>query len=234
MDKIRVAICVPSAGYCPIFFAQSLAETMMCAQVLRSRSEATGFDMKIFIRQSSNIPNNREALVDMAMEWGCTHVLFIDDDMVFNPNLMEMLLSRRLPYVACNYPKRQTPCEFTATRADHTGEMVTDKNSVAMEEAWYTGFGFCMIERQVFEKVAKPWFLPYFDPQQQQISTEDNPFCEKVRAAGFKVLVDHTASRLLGHFGHHIYTWKEFKSANIIPEDEAFPHRFSVVENKVA
>jgi hypothetical protein len=208
-EKIRVAVCIPSAGYVPIFFAQSLAEMMMCSQVLRSRSEASGFDIRMFIRQSSNIPNNREELVNGAMRWGCTHVLFIDDDMVFNPNLMEMLLSRRLPYVACNYPKRQTPFEFTATKADRSGMMHTGENSVAMEEAWYTGFGFCLIEAQVFDKVPRPWFLPYYDEAQKEISTEDNPFCQRVREAGFKVLVDHTASRHLGHFGHHVYTWKE-------------------------
>jgi hypothetical protein len=208
-ERIRIAICIPSAGYCPIFFAQSLAETMMCSQVLRSRSEASGLDIRLFVRQSSNIPNNREALVDMAMKWGCTHVLFIDDDMVFNPNLLELVLSRRLPYVACNYPKRQTPFEFTATKLDKSGPMPTLKTSGGLEEAWYTGFGFCMIERQVFEKIPKPWFLPYFDEAQQQISSEDNPFCQRVREAGFKVLVDHNASKHLGHFGHHIYNWKE-------------------------
>jgi hypothetical protein len=208
-ERIRVAICVPSAGQCPIFFAQSLAEMMMCGQMLRSRSEASGLDLRIFIRQSSNIPGNREALVDQAMEWGCTHVLFIDDDMVFNPNLLELLLSRRMPFIACNYPKRQEKFEFTATKADRSGQINTGQASMAMEEAWYTGFGFCLIERQVFEKIPKPWFLPYFDPVQQQISTEDNPFCEKVRGAGFKVLVDHNASKHLGHFGHHIYTWKD-------------------------
>jgi hypothetical protein len=208
-ERIRVAICVPSAGDCPIFFAQSLAEMMMCAQVLRSRSEASGVDIKIFIRQSSNIPNNREALVDQAMEWGATHILFIDDDMVFNPNLLEMLLSRRLPYIACNYPKRQEPFEFTATKANRSGHITTGEASLAMEEAWYTGFGFCLIERQVFEKIPKPWFLPYFDAVQQQISTEDNPFCERVREAGFKVLVDHTASKHIGHVGTKVYTWKD-------------------------
>jgi GT2 family glycosyltransferase len=216
-ERIRVAICVPSSGQCSIFFAQSLAEMMMCGQVLRSRAEASGFDMRIFIRQSSNIPGNREALVDQAMEWGCTHVLFIDDDMVFNPNLLELVLSRRLPFVACNYPKRQTPFEFTATKADRSGHIQTTKASMAMEEAWYTGFGFCLIERQVFEKIPKPWFLPYFDPVQQAISTEDNPFCERVREAGFKVQVDHSASKHIGHYGNKVYTWEDNPESPAVP-----------------
>ena len=210
MSQVRIAICVPSAGYCPIFFAQSLAELMMCVQTLqRARPEASGFETRIFIRQSSNIPNNREALVDQALGWGCTHVLFIDDDMVFNGHILEMLLSRRQPYVACNYPKRQHPFEFTATRIDKTGPIHTNNLTIGMEEAWYTGFGAALIEREVFEKIPKPWFLPYFDPQQQQISSEDNPFCQRVRDAGFKVLVDHNASKHLSHFGHHFYNWKE-------------------------
>jgi len=209
-ESIRVGVCVPSAGMCPIFFAQSVVEMFINAnQVLRSRKDASDFAMRMFIRQSSNIPNNRQKLVEQALEWGASHILFIDDDMIFDPRLLEVLLSRRLPMVACNYPKRQLKFEFTATKADRSGYMETTKNSAGFEEAWYCGFGFCLIERQVFEKKPKPWFMPYYDTESGDVSSEDNPFCELVRQAGFKVLIDHAASRQIGHMGQHIYTWRE-------------------------
>jgi hypothetical protein len=209
-ERLKIAICIPSAGYCPIFFAQSLAELMMCSKnIMRARPESGGFELRIFIRQSSNIPNNREALVEQALGWGCTHVFFIDDDMVFNGHLLEMLLSRRQPYVACNYPKRQDPFEFTATRIDRMGPMLTSKTTIGMEEAWYTGFGGALLERKLFDEIPRPWFLPYYDPEQKEISSEDNPFCQRVRDAGFKVLVDHNASKHVMHFGHHFYRWND-------------------------
>ncbi len=228
-EKIRVAVCVPSSGECEIFFAQSLAGLMQCAQVLRSRAEAEGFSITVLAQESSVIHGNREQLVDRALKWGCTHVLFLDDDMVFNPIVLEMLLGRRQPYVACNYPKRQFPIVFTATRADKTRDMVTDKTTTALEEAWYTGFGVCLIERQVFEKTPKPWFLPKYVPDLNEYTTEDNPFCERIREQGFKILVDHTASKMVGHIGRHVYTWKDI----VVEEEQEAPAtpQFSVVAN---
>jgi hypothetical protein len=230
-EAIRVAICIPSSGSCKTFFAQSLAGLMQCGEVLRSRGEAGSFSLTTFVQESSNIPSNRESLVLKALEWNCTHVLFLDDDMLIEPIVMEMLLSRRQPFIACNYAKRQFPIEFTAVRLDNTRDMVTSKDTIAMEEALYTGFGACLIERKVFEAIPRPWFLPFVDPTTGEYSTEDNPFCQKVRGAGFKVLVDHTASRHIGHIGQHIYTWRDWK-----PEEKAETQpAFSVVPNtKVA
>lgn len=228
-EKIRVAVCVPSSGQCSTWFAQSLAGLMQCSQTLRARPEAESFSITVLVQESSVIHGNREKLVERAIEWDCTHVLFIDDDMVFNPHMLEMLLSRRQPYVACNYPKRGFPIVFTATKADKSSDMPTTKHSLGMEEAWYTGFGFCLIERQVFEKTPKPWFLPQYVAELNEYTTEDNPFCERVRKAGFTILVDHSASRLLGHVGKHIYTWKDHPEAEEEVETES--PKFSVVPN---
>lgn len=228
-EHIRVAVCVPSSGQCKTFFALSLANLVASAnQVLRSRSDAASFSITTLVQESSNIPGNRESLVLKALEWGCTHVLFLDDDMVFDAIVLEMLLGRRLPFVACNYPKHQFPIEFTAIRADGKGWIETTKDSVAMEEALYTGFGVSLIERKVFECVPRPWFLP-FVAENGEYSTEDNPFCQKARDAGFKILVDHTASRHVLHCGQYFYSWKDYKAA-----EEAARPTLSVVPNKVA
>jgi len=210
-EKIRVAVCVPSSGQCKTFFAHSLAALMAFGQALRSRSDAESFEITVLVQESSVIHMNREMLVQSAIEWDCTHVMFLDDDMVFNPMVMEMLLSRRQPYVACNYPKRGLPITFTAVREDKRGTIVTKQDSSGMEEAFYTGFGVCLIERKVFEKTKKPWFLPLYLKKEGVYTTEDNPFCQRVRKSGFKILVDHDASKLVGHIGQQVYEWKQWQ-----------------------
>lgn len=230
-EKIRVAVCIPSSGQCKTFFAHSLAGLMMCAQVLRGRVDAASFDITVLVQESSVIHANRELLVLEAIKWDCTHVLFLDDDMAFNPAILEMMLSRRQPYVACNYPKRGFPITFTAIRADGTGTIVTTKESTGLEEANYTGFGAALIERRVFDKTKKPWFLPLYLKKEQVYTTEDNPFCQRIRKAGFKSLVDHEASKLIGHIGMCSFDWRMWKpEPSEKPEDRP---AFSVVPNAV-
>ena len=230
-EAIKIGVCVPSAGFCNVFFMQWMVETFASVHNLsRSRPEAESVSMRLIIRQSSNIPNNREKLVNQALAWGATHIFFADDDMVGNPSLLELLLSRRMPHVGCNYPKRQQDSfEFTAVGING-GRIETNEHSVGMEEAKYMGFGCALIERQVFEKIPKPWFPVHYEPTLDDHSSDDYDFCLKVREAGFKVLVDHTASKHIGHCGGYIYTWRQNPNG---PAEKGAP-KFTVVQDGLA
>ena len=231
-DQIKVAVCVPSReGQCRTMFAHSLAGLMGYGNMLRSRCDAESFEMTLKVQESSVIHANREMLVKESLAWGATHIMFLDDDMVFNPLVLEMLLSRRQPFVACNYPKRGWPITFTAVRLDGKGYIITHKGSSGMEEAFYTGFGVSLIERQVFEKTKQPWFLPLYLEKEGVYTTEDNPFCVRVREAGFKVLVDHDASKNVGHVGLHTFDWSQWREPESVfanagklpPQTEVLP-----------
>jgi hypothetical protein len=209
MIDLRVAVLVLSSGLCKTFFAQSYGQLFQYKHWTRSRPDAGTLVRKQFVRVGSVIHANREVLVAQALEWGATHVLFIDDDMCFNPKAVEVLLGRKQPFVACNYPRRLLPIKFTACALDMVTPMVTNEQSEGLEEAGYTGFGLSLIERQVFEKVPQPWFLPRWREESKSYTTEDWPFCEKVREAGFQVLVDHDASKMVGHIGEHVFEWTQ-------------------------
>jgi hypothetical protein len=51
-------------------------------------------------------------------------------------------------------------------------------------------------------------------------TTEDNPFCQRIRAAGFPTYVDHDASKLVGHIGMHTYEWRQWRPAEPKPSAE--------------
>lgn len=211
MKEIRVAICVPTAGTVKAWFAHSLAGLMAYGQALAQRPDSESIALTLFMQETSVIHSNRETLVKQALEWKATHVMFLDDDMVFDPRVLTIMLGRRHPMVACNYPKRGWPITFTAVRPDGCGTIVTTEQSSGLEEASYTGFGVSLIEARVFEQTPRPWFLPLYLADADIYTTEDNPFCDRIRKAGFATLVDHDASKLVGHCGAHTYDWRQWQ-----------------------
>jgi len=204
-ENLRIAICVPTSGLVKALFTHSLANLMASASSIKSRPGFESVALTLFMQETSVIHMNREELVKQALKWEATHVMFLDDDMYFPPEVLDIMLGRRQPFVACNYPKRGFPISFIAIRPDGKGTIRTEKDSTGLEEANYAGFGVSLFEAQIFEKTARPWFLPMFIE-----AAEDNPFCERVRQAGFKVYVDHDASKLVGHVGTHVYSWQQW------------------------
>lgn len=213
MNDIRVAVCVPTSGQVKAWFAHSLAGLMAYGNALQQRPDSESIALTLFMQETSVIHSNRELLVKMALEWKASHVMFLDDDMVFDPRVLTIMLGRRHAMVACNYPKRGWPITFTAVRPDGKGAIVTSEGSSGLEAASYTGFGVSLIETRVFEATPKPWFLPIYLQDSDTYTTEDNPFCQRIRAAGFATYVDHDASKLVGHCGMHTYEWKQYRPA---------------------
>jgi hypothetical protein len=66
-------------------------------------------------------------------------------------------------------------------------------------EVCYTGFGFLLIKRGVFECITYPWFEPqhYKIGNVVDFSSEDVSFCKKAQSEGFKIFVDPTV--IVGH-----------------------------------
>jgi hypothetical protein len=154
---------------------------------------------------------NRERLVLNALKVPqMTHLLFIDADMGFEPRVLHLLASRRLPFVACNYPLKQTQDpDFSAMRRDGKGRVHTGPDSTGLEEALFTGFGMALIERRVLEAIPAPRFPIVWGKQNQAWSTEDVSFCAFCWERGIPVYVDHDASKLVWHMGKYAYRWKE-------------------------
>lgn len=206
-EKIRLAIGVASSGQCKTFFASSLGGLIGAAGSMAFWPQVSSFELSLFVQESSVIHGNRERLVQDALGWDATHLLFLDDDMQFPPEVVRMLFTRRHPIVICNYPRRGFPLTPTAVRIDKGG--FVDPYGSGIEEAYYGGFGIALIEMEVFRRTARPWFLPEWKEEGNCYTTEDLPFYERARAAGFRCWVDNDASRLVGHIGMWTFRWPE-------------------------
>jgi hypothetical protein len=66
-------------------------------------------------------------------------------------------------------------------------------------EVAYTGMGFMLVKKGVFEKLEYPWFRPIEKKIGDMVdfTMEDVAFCLRAREAGFKILVDPEAR--VGH-----------------------------------
>lgn len=210
-DTIKLVVAVPTTGLVRSGFAYSLAG--MLAKIttgIRTRPEA-GLEIAMDMQESSVIHSNREQLAKRAVKNGFTHLLFLDDDMMFEPHILEIMLGRRQPVVAVNYLIKKWPPEFVAV-AENGRRVITDKDSTGLQEIAYTGFGVSLFETHVFAKTPQPWFLPEFVPSEDAYTTEDNPFFRRVREAGFKIYLDHDASKLITHVGGSTpWRWENYK-----------------------
>src|SRR5574343_1200080 len=111
---VRVMVAVPSAGKVPLQFAVSLAAmtARFAAERVPTMPEET-ISMVIRTIESSNWITNREKLAKMSVEEDATHLMFLDDDMSFDPRVMEVLLGRRQDVVLTNYLiKTEPPQDF--------------------------------------------------------------------------------------------------------------------------
>lgn len=121
----------------------------------------------------SLITRARNMLVHDALKTNCTHILFIDTDIAFEPKLVFELLARNRDVIGCAYPKkchdfdaviratreldpepRVHAASFVLTLLPEDrgmGQMRVENGCVRVQE---TGTGFLLVKREVFLKLA--------------------------------------------------------------------------------
>jgi hypothetical protein len=176
-----------------------------------------GQSLALMNRRSAIIPKSRQELVLDAFEQKCSHILFIDDDQIFPPNLPHRLASHGKRVMACNIAtKAQGNSIPTARRAPAPGEwwgghIIPSKGKKGIEKVWRIGFGVILIDLQVFkdekgELLPFPWFnMEWRGAPVNDFCGEDWFFCELMDKRGIPIWIDHDASLRVGHIGKWIY-----------------------------
>ena len=179
----------------------------------------------------SLIPRARNAAAAHFLDSDCSHLLFIDADIEFDPESVLKLLRHNKEVVAGVYPKKY----YMWDRA-LTGEEAVDFpfggevhfNQDGLIETSYLPTGFLMIKREVFIKIAsnKPelkykndidgygqldTFYNFFRSGVHNgiYESEDWGFCSIWRELGGKVLIDPTIK--LGHIGWNNFSGNPLK-----------------------
>jgi hypothetical protein len=149
--------------------------------------------------------------------------MWIDSDVVFDPDDVDKLRRHDLPLVCGVYAKksrREFACAFLP------GErQVRFGLQGGVREILYCGFGFVFTQRRLYETMQRQLRLPlcnqrfpsplvpYFAPlvagegEDAWYLGEDYSFCERARQCGFRILADTTVR--LWHIGAYRFSWED-------------------------
>ena len=203
---LKVAIVYPCGDDVKADFAFHLANLMgVCAMSLVVPNIG---DVQLFMLKNTYIDAARDHLARTALEWGATHILWLDGDMIFPSDTLIRLLNRNEAIVGANYCTRRLPPMWTAMKKVNLEEderCKTMEHSKGLEPVDSLGFGCILTRADVYEKialgqgVAKRFFLqtPEFG--------EDVYFCKLAAEYGFSVMLDHDLSHEVGHIGTMLY-----------------------------
>jgi GT2 family glycosyltransferase len=206
----KVAICIPSRGEMEIGTAFDLA--VMCAYDSRNREG----HQAIYTVSGTLIFDQREKLAAEALKEGADYILWIDADMRFPKNTIEVLLKHDKPIVGVNATTRTAPVRPTAKNLEIDFEKsvnhwlpIVSKDKTHVEEVTAIGCGVMLVKREVFEKTPRPWFWFEQIPGGKLLG-EDVYFCVKAKDAGFDTYLDHNLSNSIGHVGSYTYSWNDY------------------------
>jgi len=133
------------------------------------------------------IHTNRNQMIEQAKREGCSHLLFVDTDVIFGPDAINKVIAADKDVVGGRYNKRTFPIVSTVPQ---------DIKELA--QVPFVPTGFLLINMEVFEKIPSPWFG--FD---EETDSDDHYFCKKAIDAGYAIWCDPTIQ--IGHLGQAIF-----------------------------
>ena len=173
MTVTKLGIGIPSAGECRVETALSLT----------TATWHSGVAMQCFTHIGCYIHIGRESIAKQALDYDCSHLLFVDSDILCPHDAIARLIAHDVPIVGARYNKKVSPPEPIVK------EDITELSPVA-----FVPTGFLLIDTDVFRKIGAPYFS--FDDGAE---SEDVYFCEKAKKHGYEINCDPTI--LLGHIG---------------------------------
>lgn len=197
-----IALAIPANGPVTVQFARDLAGLM----VYMTR-EFPEIRVRMLICEGTLVHEARHKLVRAALAIeDTTHILWLDSDMRFPPDVIMRLLAHNQAVVGTNYATRKEPHIPTAALNDED-DLVFDRDDLPeLMEVHRCGMGCMLVEANVYRALPAPWFAIGFNKDADGYAGEDVYFCLKVQDAGLKVHIDTQLSRELGHTGTQDFT----------------------------
>ncbi len=175
---MKIAIGMPSNGLCEARTAFSL---------LSATLSIPNVEILPLLSLGCYVHHNRDRIVNLAVDNNCTHLMFVDSDMLFGADAINRLIAHNVDIVGARYNKK-VDGQISTVAGEFTG----------LKEVPFVPTGFLLINCDVFKKIGKPYFS--FDDGAE---SEDMYFSQKAIANGYKVYCD--ADIQIGHLGTAIF-----------------------------
>lgn len=179
----------------------------------------------IYLRTSNGpIEEMRNSIVRDAIAAGCSHLVMMDTDQMYDPTTIPRLLSHKLPVVGCLVYRRYPPFDPLMLRGK-IGEYQTveEWEPGSLVEVDATGTGCLLFDMQIFRKMAAPWFR--FRQNGIRMIGEDVGFCSDLRGAGYRIFVDTSVPA--GHLSQMQITegtWRLYRRLKNAEAEHAVEH----------
>jgi len=190
--RTKLLVAIPTLDFVHSAFVESLVK-------LQKRLSLECVDYEVCIISGTLVYVARDKLACEAINSDYTHVLWLDSDMVFQPDIYTDLLDTGKDFVTGIYHARRPghqSCIFKrCDDLDHLERFQEYPRETF--EIGGCGFGCVLIKTEILKAVQynfKTCFLP-----KAQFG-EDIAFCNRARAMGFKIWCEPTVQ--CGHIGH--------------------------------
>lgn len=130
--RISIGVILPSRG---MLFTETLKELL---------DELWGIQHKLYWSHGNSLPKCFNMPLTKALKGSHTHILIVEDDMVLSKGILRELLESDEDIIACDYPVNTEP----------SGTVLYDTKGKAI----FTGTGFMLIKRKVFNDLPTPVF----------------------------------------------------------------------------
>lgn len=177
------------------------------------------------LRNESLITRARNILTAMFLDSDCTHLMFIDSDIEFQPEDMLRALAYDKPIMAGAYPKKALPVQYAINFKfidPETRQIRVENGAVEVLDA---STGFFLIKRETIEKMIKAHpelhyrndsnidprlnkycyalFDTILDPDDNRYLSEDYTFCRRWQKLGGEIWLDPNTK--LNHVGSYTF-----------------------------
>lgn len=150
----------------------------------------------------------------------CTHIFFLEQDMIIEPELPLRLAEHDLDIVGAGYTHKHVapqPHLYQYKRKDEFGYIYDkiEEFEDGLVEVDATGSGALLVKREVFESLIPNWLeideKSFEGPEwfsYRERGTTDFFFCRKAKEAGYKIYVDTTLHAIHLRLGEA--TWDQW------------------------
>lgn len=194
-----VSILVPTRDTVYSHFSYSLGNLIKTTTLM-------GIEVHLFFDASTILINQRENLINQAIEVKSEWALWLDSDMMFPPTTLLRMLAHNQDIVACNYMKRSYPFKSVAFMDTNDWESwvpLQSEDELLTVEA--IGMGCVLMRTSVFEKLNRPYFEYTYQPKTKDWGGEDFTLFKKLNKLGHQVKVDMNLSNEIYHIGTYAY-----------------------------
>lgn len=186
---MKLLVAIPALDYIH-------ADFVKCLLKLTEHLNEERIDYTVNILTNTLVYTARERLVGQAINDGFSHVLWIDADMIFEPEMFDDLLDVGKPIVTGRFVGRRrpfVPCQFSDIETIQRVEKYP-LNPFRIEG---TGFAFTLAQTEALRAVFRQFgtcFIPLPG------LGEDIAFCKRCKDLGIEVWCEPTVQ--VGHISH--------------------------------